>query len=432
METETCKRELAIEIPAEVVRGKTEEIASLYQRKARIPGFRAGKAPASVVLRHFHDDIQGEVAQSLVPKYFDDAVKAKDFSVVGEPRFEDLKLEDGQPLRFKATFEVLPDIELQNYRGIEAEEGSAEVTDADVDKAVEELRERAASFEVVTDRPSEDGDSLMVNYKGQDAANPQAPPVEARDAMVLLGGEGTVAEFTSNLLGTRAGDSRQFDVHYPAGYAHKSLSGKTVRYDVVVQSIKRKVIPAADDELAKSVSEFQTLGDLRKKLREDLAVRKRQQAEADTKRKLLESLIALHSFALPRSLVEAQLDRKIERVAGRLLMQRIDPRSIGVDWSKVREDARPDGEKEVRGSLVLGKIAEAEKIEVSDDELDEDIRELAEEAGEAPAALKTRLTREGRMNTIRTSRRNRKALDFIYRNAHIKRAEEPHAAPAEG
>jgi trigger factor len=432
VETDTCKRELAIEIPADIVRGKTEEIASMYQRKARIPGFRAGRAPASVILRHFHDDIQGEVAQTLVPKYFEDAVKAKDFSVVGQPRFEEVKLEDGKPLKFKATFEVLPDFELKNYRGIEVEEGSAEVTDEDVAKALEQIRERASSFEVVTDRATADGDSLIVNYKGLDAASPQAAPVEAKDATVLMGGEGTVAEFTENLRGTRAGDKREFDVHYPADYAHKTLAGKTLHYSVEVQSIKKKVVPAADDELAKSVSEFQTLEELRAKMRADLAVQKKQQAEAETKRKLLEKLVEMHSFALPQTLVEMQLDRKIERVAGRLMMQHIDPRSLSVDWSKVREDSRPDAEKEVRGSLLLEKIAEAEKIEVSDEELDETIRELAEETGETPAALKTRLTREQALDRIKSTRRNRKALEFIYRNAHIKRAEEPHAEHAEG
>jgi trigger factor len=432
VEAETCKRELAIEIPADAVRQEAEEVTSVYRRKAKIPGFRPGKAPAGVIRRHFHDDIRSEVAQALVPKYFHEAVKAKNFSVVGQPRFEDLKVEDGQPLTVKATFEVLPDFELKNYRGLEVEEGTAEVTDADVEKAVEEMKEQASSFEVVTDRPAEDGDFLMVNYKGVDTADPSAPPVEARDATVHLGGDGTVAAFTENLQGTRAADRREFNVPYPEDYAHKSLAGKTLHYDVEVLSVKKKVVPAADDDLAKSVSEFQTFEELRNKLRENLAARKKQQAEAETRNRLLEKLIEAHAFPLPQALVEAQLDRKIERVAGRLLMQHVDPRTIGVDWNKIREDSRPDAEKEVRGSLLLEKIAEAEKIEVSDEELDEAVRELAGESGEAPAALKTRLTREGTLDRIKSTRRNRKALDFIYHSANIRRAEKPHAARAEG
>lgn len=432
MEAETCIRELAIEVPADAVRREAEEITAVYRRKARIPGFRPGKAPATVIRQHFHDDIQGEVAQSLVPKYFHDAVKAKNFSVVGQPRFEDVKVEDGQPLTCKATFEILPEFELKNYRALEVDEGTAAVTDADVEKAVEEMRERASSFEVVSDRPAGDGDLLMVNYKGLNPVDLSAAPVEAHDATIHLGGEGTVAEFNENLRGTRGGDRREFDVHYAADYAHKPLAGKTLHYSVEVLSVKKKVMPPADDDLAKSVSEFQTLEELRKKLRENLAGQKKQQAEAEARNKLLEILIEAHTFPLPQALVEAQLDRKIERVAGRLLMQRIDPRSLGVDWNKVREDSRPDAEKEVRGALVLEKIAAAEKIEVSDEELDEAIRTLSEESGEAPAALKTRLTREGTLDRIKSTRRNRKALDFIYQSAHIKRAEEPHAAHAEG
>ncbi len=431
MGTETCSRELAIEIPADIVRRESEEVTAEYRRKARIPGFRKGKAPATVIRRHFDEDIRSEVAQSLVPKYFEDAIKAQKLSVVGQPRFAELKVEDGQPLTVKATFEVLPDFELKAYQGLEVDEGSAEVTDADVEKALEEVRERAATFDVVSDRPAEDGDLLVVNYQGRDLADASANPIDAHDATIRLAEEGTVPAFTENLRGAKSGDHREFDVPYPEDYAHKSLAGRTLRYTVDLLSIKKKVVPAADDELAKSVSQFQTLDELRKKIREDLAKQKKQQIETEAKKKLLESLVEAHTFPLPQVMVEAQMDHKIERVAGRLMMQRIDPRTIGVDWNKVREDSRTDAEKEVRGSLLLEKIAEAEKLEVSDEEVDEAIRELAQESDEAPAALKTRLTREGGLDRIRSTRRNRKALDFIYRNAHIKRAEEPHAAESE-
>jgi len=421
VEAETCKKELVIEIPVDVVRKESESVTSQYQRVARIPGFRKGHAPSTLVRRHFRDDIRSEVVQSLVPKFFSDVVKKQNFSVVGQPRFEDLKFEEDKPLTCKATFEVLPSFELGEYKELEVEEESAAVTDADVDQALEELRQRAATYEAVEDRPAADEDYVMVSYKGRDPKDPASQPMEARDAVVHLGGKGTVPAFTENLRGVKSGDVREFEVTYPADYTQKSLAGKTLSYHVDVQSIKKKVVPAADDEFAKSVSESETLADLKAKLREGLEAGKKRHVEAAAMNKLLEQLVNRQAFPVPLALVEAQLDRKIEKIMRQLAAQGIDPRTTQVDWQKVREEGRPEGEKEVRGSLILDKIAEAEKIEVSDEEVDELIRGMAEEHHETPAALKTRLTEEGGVDRIKSTRRNQKALELIYRNAKIIR-----------
>jgi trigger factor len=421
VEAETCKRELVIEIPADAVRQESESATAQYRRVAKIPGFRPGHAPSSLVRQHYREDIRSQVVQSLVPKFFGNLVKAQKLTVVGEPRFEDLKFEDEQPLTCKVTFEVLPEIALGDYKGLETEEDPATVSDADVDQAVEELRQRAATYEVVADRPAGDEDYVLVSYQGRDVQNPGSRPLEARDAVVHLGGKGTVPAFSENLRGAKAGEAREFDVTYPEDYPQKSLAGKTFRYHVGVQSIKKKVLPAIDDELAKSVSESETLADLRAKLREDLGKRRKRQVENAAMQKLLEQLVNRRQFPVPRALVEARLDRKIEGIVTQLAGQGIDPRTTQVDWSKLREEARPEAEKEVRGSLILERVAEAEGIEVTDEEVDELICETAEERQEAPAALKTRLTREGGLDRIRSSGRNQKALEFIYRKAKIIR-----------
>jgi trigger factor len=290
-----------------------------------------------------------------------------------------------------------------------------------VDKAVAELRESAATFEVVTDRPAADDDHVTVNYRGLDTASPASPPTEAKEVVVHLGGKRTVAAFTENLRGAKAGDVREFSVTYPEDYPQKAVAGKTLSYRVEVQSIKKKVVPPADDELAKSVSEFTRLEELRSKLRQDLEARGQRQMEVATKQKLAEKLLEAHAFPVPELLVEAQLDRKLERTLGQLLAQGIDPRETQVDWKKVREEARPEAEREVRVALVLGRVADAEKIDVREEEVDEVIREMAQERHLTPAELKTRLTREGKLDTLKLTRRNQKALDFIYRNAKITR-----------
>jgi trigger factor len=421
VEAVTCKKELLIEIPADVVRQEAETVAAQYVKVVRIPGFRPGRAPTSLVRRRYREDIRSEVVQALVPRFFENAVKDHKLSIVGQPRFDDLQFEEDRPITVKATFEVLPDFVLREYKGLEVEEEEPVVTDADIEKAIENLRQNAATFEVVTDRPAAVDDYVLVNYQGRDSKAPGAAPVQAHDALVHLGGEGTVAAFTENLQGAKAGEVREFPVVYPEDFGQKSLAGKAFSYRVEVLSIKRKVVPPADDDLAKSVSEFSTLDELRAKVRQDLTERTKRRVEAEAKQKLVEMLIRAHEFPVPEVMVENQLDRKLERMIGQLVAQGIDPRQTQVDWHKIREGGRPDAEKEVRAALILGKVAEAEKIEVSEEELDETVREMAQEGRETPAVLKTRLTREGSLDRIRINRRQQKALECVYRNAKITR-----------
>lgn len=424
MEAETCKKELVIEIPVDVVRRETESVTDHYRRLARIPGFRRGHAPASVVHSRFRKDIQSEVVQLLLPRFFETAVKDQKLSVVGQPRFDELKFEADQPLTVKASFEVYPSFELKEYKGLSADEEPPVVKEEDVRQVLEKMRERASTFDIVQDRPAAEDDYLTVNYQGRDVKDAKNPPVEARDAGIHLGAPGTVAAFTENLRGAKAGEVREFEVHYPADYPQKALAGKTFAYRLEVLAIKKKVMPALDDDLAKTVSEFQTLEELRQKVRKDLQEGAQQRAQSLAKQKLLEELVKLHEFPVPEALVEAHMDRIMESTLARLMGQGIDPRSVDVDWRKIREESRPDAEKAVRGSLILEKIAEAEKIEISEAELDDAIREMAAERREAPAALKTRLTREGALDKIKSSRRNQRALELIYQSAKINRKSE--------
>ena len=432
MESETCKKELVIEIPPDIVKQESEAVTAQYRRLARIPGFRPGRAPASLIRRHFHDDIRNEVVQTLLPKYFENAIKEQNMSVIGRPQFADLKFEDESPLTCTAKFEVLPEFELKEYKGLEVEQGAFEVSEEEVNQSLEELRERAATFEPVEDRAAQNNDYVTVNYRGVDKADVEAKPLEANDAMVHLAEEGSVPEFTENLRGTKAGDVREFDVNYPEDYASKPLAGKSLHYHVEVQAVKKKVVPELDDEFAKSVSELKTMDELKNRVSENLAARKKYEAETEAKQNLLNQLVTTHSFPVPDTLVEGQVDGKLERFLSRLMGQGIDPRNMGLDWQKLRDDARPEAEKDVRGSLILEKVADAEAIEVKEEEVDELIRELAQERHEAPAALKTRLTRDGELPTIERRLRNQKALDLIYQHAKIKPKSETEPDQAEG
>jgi trigger factor len=419
VEADTCTRELVIEIPADTVEREAERLATQYARVARVPGFRPGHAPRGLVRRHFRDEIRSEVLQSLVPKSFGEAVKNHNWSVIGKPSIEDVKFEDNQPVTYRATFEVYPDFELKEYKGLEVEQEAVTVTDDDVEKALNELRERLATFEVVKEEPAREDDYVTVSYQGRDANAPQAEPIEVCEGVVHLGGSGTVKEFTENLTGSKPADAREFAVTYPDDYARKSLAGKTLNYRAEVQAVKRKELPAMDDELAKSASDLNTLEELRTKLRADLEKARQARAQSATRRKLVEKLVESHQFPVPERMVEAQIDTKLEVVIAQMLKQGIDPRTSELDWAKIRGEMRAEAERDVRGSLILEKVAEAEKIEASEEEIDQAIREIADERHETPAALKTRLTREDGMARIQFSLRTQKALDFVFANAHI-------------
>jgi len=419
VESLTCKRELIIEVPPDAVARESEQVTAQYARVARIPGFRPGKAPRALVGRRFKEEIRSEVVQTLVPRYFEDRVRDEKLHLAGEPRFEDLKFDEGQPIRAKATFEVYPEFELKVYKGLEVDLEPATATDADVDQTIDRLRERNATFEVIEDRSAAEGDYVMVSYRGQNVHNEEAEPIEAKEGLILLGGERTVSGFTENLTGARAGDIREFEVRYNEDFPRKSLAGQTVKYRVEVQGIKKKVIPAADDEFAKSVSDFSTLAELRDKVRADVETQKQKSAENAAKQALMDKLVARYEFPVPETLVEDRLRRRLERFAEGLAVQGVDPETAQIDWRALRDEMKAEAEKDVREALVLKAVAEAENIEVTPEELDEALREVAEGLRETPAALKTRLTRDGELDKLQSSRRNLKALDFIYRNAKI-------------
>jgi trigger factor len=371
------------------------------------------------VQRRYREEIKQEVVQALLPEFFTKAVKDRQFSVVGQPEFEDLKFEDDQPLTCRAIFEVLPRFELNDYKGLQVEEEPVTVTEAAVDKALDELRERAATYELVSDRPADVGDDVTVSYWGHDLKDPKAESIEGHEVVIHVGAPGMAGAFGGNLRGARPGDTREFELSYPDDSPSKKLAGKTISYRVEVHSIKRKVLPPVDDELAKTVSDLSTLAELRARMREDIEKLQRRKAENAVRQKLVEELLKRHEFPVPGFLVEEQLDRNLQNTLKQLIAQGIDPRQTQTDWRQVREQTRSAAEKAVRASIILGKIAEVEKIKVSEEELDQAIREIAPESGETPAALKTRLTRDGGLDKLQSSRRNQKVLDFVYHNAQI-------------
>ncbi len=330
----SCRRELELEIAAEDVTKATEKVAKELARVARVPGFRPGKAPISLIKRRFADDIKGEVLQTLVPERVEKAVVEEKLSPVSQPQVDKLEYNEGQPLKFRAVFEVLPEFELGTYKGLEIEMPPMEVTEELVNKELEETRERAATFTPVEGRAVENGDFAQLKLAGTPEGG--GDPVQADSVLCHIGAEETMEPFNENLRGANIGDHKIFVVEYPADYPDAKLAGKKYHYEADVTGIKVKTLPELNDEFAKDVSDAGTLEELKTKIRESL-VHQRDHRQKDLQReKVIGELVKLHDFPVPDSLVESQMDVRLERMVRSLAQQGVDPRAVNLDWAALR------------------------------------------------------------------------------------------------
>src|SRR5580700_2734706 len=417
-----CKRELELEIPADNVQKATEKIAKDLARVARVPGFRPGKAPVTLIRRRFADDIQGEVVQSLVPEYLEKALGEKNLIPVTRPEVDKVEFKEGEPLRFRAIFEVLPEFDLGDYKGVDVQVDAVETGDAQIDNTLEELRERAATYVPIEGRPAKDDDYVLIKLSGIPEGGGE--PIQADNILCHLGAEETLNSFNENLRGASPGDTKQFRSKYPDDYADQKLAGKTFDYTVEVQGIKQKKLPDLNDEFAKdAVGEgggVATLADLRKKIHENLEAAKEQQQQAQAREKILETLVKRHDFPVPEALVEGQMDVRLERVVRSLAAQGVDPRAVNVDWVSLRRNQRDRAVNDVKAELLLDRIATAENIDVTEEEVDQELEHMASHSGESAEVARARLTKQGALDRMKAKLRSDKTLDWLAQNAQIK------------
>jgi trigger factor len=413
----STKREIEVEIPVEDVNRQTDSLIQKYQKVARIPGFRRGHVPASIIRQRFSEEIKTDMVEALIPRFFRQEAERLSLHPVSQPRVTDLHLHDGEPLRFKAAFEVLPEIKLQGYKELHADKLEIAISEADVEQALVDLRERHASFNTIEGRALADGDFAQVSLDGTPKTG-EGQPVHMNEVLVEIAGQNTMPEFTEHLRGTSAGDERTFDVNYPEDTQDKRLAGKTFSYAVKVQSIKQKSLPDLNDEFAKTLGELQTVDDVRKAIREQMESERKHQAEHDAKEKLVGELIQENDFEVPESLIEQQIDIRIERGLRALAAQGLTAEQMKkMDLNRLRAGQREQAVHDVKAALLLERVAEEEKIEVSDEEFDRELESLARQSKQTSEAVRARLTRDGGLDRIRTRIRNEKTLDFLYRQS---------------
>jgi trigger factor len=413
------RREIDVQVPADEVSRETDTLIQKYQKLARIPGFRRGHVPASIIRQRFGQDIQNDVVDALVPKYFRKETERQGLIPVSQPRVTDLHVHEREGLHFKASFEVMPEIKVEGYKELRAEHPEIFVTDPEVDDSLNSLREQKATFSPIEERAIADGDYAQVSLDGTpEEETPDTKPVHMDDVLVEIGGKNTMPEFTQNLRGANAGDERSFDVHYPDDFSDERLRGKAFAYKVKVNAIKQKSLPELNDDFAKELGEFTAIDEVRQKIREGMEHERRHNAERESKDKLLAELVRRNDFEVPEALVERQIDVRLDRGLRALASQGMKSEDMKkLDFGRLRAGQRDQALQEVKAALLLEKIADEEKIVVGDEEIDREVEALAKQTNQAPDDIRARLTGDGALDRIRNRIRNEKALDFLYRQS---------------
>jgi len=413
----TTKREISVEIPAQDVTRETDVLVEKYRKLARIPGFRKGHVPASIIRRQFAEDLKTDVAETLVPRYFHREAEKQGLTPISQPRVTDLHIHEGEPLRFKASFEVMPEIKVEGYKELRANKPEITVTDEEVQQTLDGIREQHATYDPVEGRTLADGDYAQASFEGKpkDSDDAAAQPVRMDEVLIEIGGKNTIQDFSAHLRGAAAGEERIFDASYPEDIPDKRLAGKTFTYTVKVQAIKHKVLPELNDEFAKQLGEFENLDQVRKQIRDNMEAERRHMAEREAKDKLVAELVQRNDFEVPESLVERQIDVRLERGLRALAAQGMKVEDMKkMDFTRLRAGQRDQALGDVKASLLLERIADLEKIAVSDEELDREVQAMAKQSRVSEAAVRTRLEEEGGVERMRIRMRSEKTLDFLY------------------
>jgi trigger factor len=412
-----------VTIDADVVSKAFRKVTKRYQQQARIPGFRLGKVPDSLIRKRFADSLRQDVLELVMPTPFREAIEAQALKPISQPQVVDMRMEDGQPLYFKAVFEILPEFSADGYQNVKIAKPDTELTEEEFQAELERARDSRSTMEPVEeDRPLADGDWAQISFKGQvqpaegeTAAPALDEPLEAEDVNLEIGGKNTLEAFNNVLRGATVGQPLKFEVSYPADFGEARLAGKTIAYDLDIKGIKKKVQPELNDDFAKELGDYESFADFSDKLREHLARQKQQQGEAAAREQLMEALTARYNFPVPESLVQQQIDVRLDRGLRALAAQGMNPDEMRkLDFQRLRAAQHASALAEVKGMLLLDKIADLEHVEATDEELNREFEVLAIQMREPAEDLRARLTQDGSIAKIREQLRREKTGRLLY------------------
>ncbi len=416
-EETSVRKSLSFEIEPEVVDKEIEARAQQYARRVKLPGFRPGKIPREVIKKRFRAQVLEDVAEAIVNRVVFEELEGRGLKPLAAPKVSDLKIDENQPMTFRAVFETLPFVELPEFRGLNVKARQPTVTGEDVSREIDRLREETARFDPLEGRPAQKGDFVLVDlvWKPVDGGR------GGRDdnALMEVGGEGNHEDMNAALAGMSPGETKPVRVVYPDDYPAKSVAGKTLEYTVSLKAIKEKVVPAADDEFAKDLGDWGSLEELRASVRERLQKDEERRVDREIKNALVEALVEKAVFEVPEALVERHMTARTENAARGLAVQGIDPTKAGVDWRRYRDAQREDSVKAARADILLDEIARREGIEVSEVDLDAELARIAERLKRSKESLRLKMEKEGDLASLRARIREEKTLDLLKANARL-------------
>lgn len=408
-----CKRALVVEVPVESVRSKVEEIFRRLSRTVALPGFRKGKVPRELIERRFKDEVKSEVMRELIPETSRQAIQEANLNPISEPTLEEAIFEEGQPLRFKVSFEVKPKVQLSRYKGVDAFKEKVSVSEEEVERALHLLQEGSAEYVPMEGWPALRDDLVIVDYEGFIGGRPFKGG-KGENVAVILGSRESLPGFEEELVGLKKMEAKTFTLEIPSDHPRRDLAGRKILFKVTVKEIKKRRIPPLDDEFARSKG-CENLGELKERLRRELLQRKEREQEERLKEKILEKVVEAHPFEPPESLVEMELDGLLSEALRSLPPGRDPEKEAEVLRGRLREVAK----RKVKASLILEAIAQAEGLGVSEEEVDRELKALAASLNQDEAHLRGLFSRGGRLEGLKARLRERKALEFLYQQARI-------------
>jgi trigger factor len=413
---EGCKHELEITVPEDEIQRETERVVSDIQKKVRLPGFRPGKAPASIIRTKFGNEVRQDVLEHLVPKYFQKRVQEEELSVVGTPNIKDVHFHDGEPMRFKAEFEVAPVIELKDHRGVTVHYHEPEITAEDMDKRLEEIRERKAQFVNIDPRPAVDGDYAVISLDSREGVE---PPIHQDEMTMMVGDPDKLPEFSEALRGMSPEEEKEFTIHYPDDYAQQELAGKTVGFRAKLKTLQVKELPELNDEFAKDLGDYQNLEQVREAVRTAIQREREFAAQQKAKEEIIDKLIESHDFPVPEAYVERQIETEAEEQFRRATGKDIDIKKLkeNIDWDRLKEGLRDKALRDVKATLLVDRVAEVENLFATQDEVDKEVQRFARQTREPVAAVRKKLEKSGAIARIAHRIRSEKAINLLFEQA---------------
>ena len=412
---EGCKHALEITVPVQEVESETARVTADVQKRAKLQGFRPGKAPASMIRKYFAGDIRQKVLEGLIPKYLHKQFEAENLNPVGTPDISDIHLHEGEPLRFKAEFEVVPEIELKGYKELEVAYHDPEISDEDVNQRIEEIRGQKADYVNVDPRLVEDGDHAVVALESLSGV--AGEPVKTDELTLEIGGAETLPAFTENLRGKMPGEELEFDVAYPEDYGSPRFAGKTIRFRASLKGIRRKELPELNDEFAQDLGDYRTVDELRDSVKKSIFAQRQAEAQQQAKNELVEKLVDSHEFPVPEAFVDRQIRNRVEQSLRAMAGEGADLNSIKLDWEKVKVAQRDKALREVKASMLLTRVSERESIHATRDEVDKEVERVARQQREPVGAVQMRFEKDGTLNRIANHIQTEKTLSFLFEHA---------------